>query len=492
MSPDDTRSSDDRTRGVSPSSRTPGDPGPHGSDPHGPDPSDTTVSPIRVQRIYYATGALFTLATSIIWGVNTLFLLDAGLDIFGVMVVNATFSVGQIVFEVPTGVIADTVGRRASFLIGIAALMIATLGYVGSAVFAWGMPGFILASILIGFGFTCQTGAVDAWLVDALDFAGYEGKKDQVFARGGMFIGVSMLVGTLGGGFLGQLSLSLPYYVRAGLLLAAFALTLVFMRDFGFSPRPLKLSRFGDESRKIFAAGIDHGWRHPVVRPLLFVSLFEGVLIWYLFYASQPYALELLGNENLVWVAGAVTALFALSGVAGNALVKRLSRSRFGKRPASILVAASAAMAALAVGMGVTGLLAPEGGDLVAFAVLVVMLGGFGVVTGIAGPVRQAYINEQIPSAQRATVLSFDSFFADIGAVAGQLGLGAIAQVASKALAYTIGGVISLAAAPLYRRAGQASETEVDLETCLEEAPGATIPCLTVPGDLKTTAGRRL
>ena len=440
-------------------------------------PHDRPVTTARIERVYYATGALFTLAASLIWGVNTLFLLDAGLDIFGVMLVNATFSAGQIVFEVPTGVIADTIGRRASLLIGIAALLVATLGYVGSAVFGWGMTGFILASILLGFGFTCQTGAVDAWLVDALDSTGYEGSKDRVFARSGMFVGVSMLVGTLGGGLLGQIDLTVPYYVRAGLLLVAFVVTLVFMRDIGFRPRPLELSRFGDESRKIFAAGITHGWRHPVVRPLLFVSLFNGVLTWYLFYASQPYALELLGNEGLVWVAGSITALFALSGVGGNALVKRLSQSRFGKRPASILMVASAAMAALAVGMGVTGLMVPKGDNIAAFAVLVILLGGFGAVSGIAGPIRQAYINEHIPSAQRATVLSFDSFFGDIGAVAGQLGLGAIAQATSKALAYTIGGVIYFAAAPLYRRAGRASEKDVDLETCLADAAGGGAAC---------------
>ena len=309
------------------------------------DPSRRPATTTRIERIYYSTGALFTLATSIIWGVNTLFLLDAGLDIFRVMLVNATFSAGQIVFEIPTGVIADTVGRRVSFLLGIGTLMIATLGYVGSSVFGWGLPGFILSSILIGFGYTCQTGAVDAWLVDALDSTGYSGSKDRVFARSGMFNGVSILVGTLGGGLLGQVNLAVPYLVRTGLLLGAFALTLTFMRDIGFQPRPLKVARFGEESRKIFGAGLNHGWRHPVIRPLLFASLVNGLLVWYLFYAMQPYALQLLGRGNLVWVAGMVTALFALSSVAGNSLVGRVSRTRIGSRPATVLLLASAGMA---------------------------------------------------------------------------------------------------------------------------------------------------
>lgn len=410
-----------------------------------------------VARTYYALNGLFTLAASIIWGVNTLFLLDAGLDIFWVMVVNATFSAGQIAFEVPTGVIADTIGRRASFLIGIAALIVATLGYVGSAVFDWGLAGFILFSVLLGFGFTCQTGAVDAWMVDALDATGFSGSKDGVFARSGIFMNISMLIGTLGGGLLGQISLSIPYLVRTGLLVGALIVTFVFMREIGFTPRPLRFSRFGEESKQIFDAGIRYGWRHPVVRPLLFTSLINGLLMWYFFYASQPYALELLGRENLVWVAGAITALFALSGVAGNSLVGKLSKSRFGARPARLLATVSIGMAACATGLGATGLIA-DTQSTTAFAVLVALLGAYGVLDGILRPVRQAYLNEHVPSAQRATVLSLDSFFSDIGAVAGQVGLGYMAQTVSKAAAYTLGGAIYFLGAPLYRRAGKASE----------------------------------
>jgi MFS family permease len=413
----------------------------------------TTTS---VARTYYTLNALFVLSASIIWGVNTLFLLHSGLDIFWVFTVNATFSAGQIVFEVPTGVIADTIGRRASFLIGIASLIVATLGYVASSVFHWGLAGFIVFSVLLGFGFTCQTGAVDAWMVDALDAKGFSGSKDRVFARSGVFTGVAMLIGTLGGGLLGQLSLAIPYYVRAGLLAGCFVVTFAFMREIGFQPRPFQVSRFGEESQKIFNAGITYGWRHPVVRPLLFTSLVSGLLVWYLFYASQPYALQLLGRENLVWVAGAITALFALSGVAGNTLVGRISRTNWGKKPARILALTALGTAIAATALGIVGLVAGNA-SIAGFIVVVVLLVVFGLLNGVLGPVRQAYLNENIPSAQRATVLSFDSFFSDVGAVVGQVGLGYAAQAASKAIAYTIGGTVYFAAAPLYRWAGRAS-----------------------------------
>ena len=69
---------------------------------------------------YYLIAGFFTLSSALIWGVNTLFLLDAGLDILGVFLANAAFTAGMVLFEVPTGVFADTTGRRSSFLMSVA------------------------------------------------------------------------------------------------------------------------------------------------------------------------------------------------------------------------------------------------------------------------------------------------------------------------------------------------------------------------------------
>ena len=57
-----------------------------------------------VIRSYFVIAGLYTLAAALIWGVNTLFLLAAGLDIFGVFIANAAFTACMVVFEIPTGV----------------------------------------------------------------------------------------------------------------------------------------------------------------------------------------------------------------------------------------------------------------------------------------------------------------------------------------------------------------------------------------------------
>ena len=181
----------------------------------------------RIIRTYLGVAATTTLAQSLIWGVNTLFLLAVGLDIFQVMLVNAAYTVAQVIFEVPTGVVADTVGRRASYLLAVAIILVSTLLYVGFGLAGYGLWPFAAASALLGIGYTFYTGAVDAWMVDALHSVGYEGRLEPIFARYGIMFGVFMLIGTTLGGLLGQVDLWIPYVARAVVLVPAFLLGLL-------------------------------------------------------------------------------------------------------------------------------------------------------------------------------------------------------------------------------------------------------------------------
>ena len=172
----------------------------------------------RIIRSYLTITSLFTGALALIWGVNTLFLLQAGLDIFHVMLVNAAFSFAQFAFEIPTGVVADTLGRRVSLLFCLITLLAATLAYVALPALGLGFWAFTFVSIVLGLGFTFWSGAAEAWLVDTLKHVGYDQPIERVFAKSQVAFGVAMLIGTTAGGLFGQVSLRLPYLVRAALL----------------------------------------------------------------------------------------------------------------------------------------------------------------------------------------------------------------------------------------------------------------------------------
>ena len=397
------------------------------------------MDPNRVIRSYLVLTALFTLSASLIWGINTLFLLDAGLSIFEVFVANAVFTAAMALFEVPTGVVADTLGRRASFLLSELTLALGTLAYVGVAAIDGSLMLFCLAGVILGLGYTFYSGAVEAWLVDALKATGYEEELDGVFARSYMVSSVAMIVGTIGGGVLGQLHLSLPYVARAVLVMVAFAVGYRTMHDIGFTARALHLKGIVGEMRKVARVGVTYGWRTPAVRLLVMESFIVMGFFSWAWYAWQPYFLELYG-ENSVWLAGLIAALFALAGIAGNSLVKRLAKP--GRRRTTMLLTTGAISSAAMVATGAI--------QVFWITVPIFLLGA--VATGVLQPIRQTYLHASIPTSERATLVSFDSLLGSLGSVGGQTGLGYLSQERSIPAGFVLGGLTTFLALPLFAR----------------------------------------
>jgi MFS family permease len=397
------------------------------------------MDPNRVIRTYLVISGLFTLSASLIWGINTLFLLDAGLSIFEVFVANATFTAAMALFEVPTGVVADTLGRRTSFLLSEATLAVGTLAYVGVAAIEGGLLLFCLAGVVLGLGFTFYSGAVEAWLVDALKATGYQHELDGVFARAGVVFGVATLVGTVGGGLLGQIDLSLPYIGRAILVAAAFVVGFRMMHDVGFTPRALRLQGIVGEMGKVGRAGFTYGWRTRAMRLLVLHSFLSWGFFFWAWYAWQPYFLDLLGRDA-IWVAGVIAALFSLAGILGNMLVKRVATP--GRRRTTILLVTSAALSASMVATGAI--------QYFWVTVPVFLLGA--VFAGIEQPVRQTYLHYSIPSSERATLVSFDNLIGSLGSIGGTTGLGYLSQERSVPAGFVVGGLATLLALPIFAR----------------------------------------
>jgi MFS family permease len=159
--------------------------------------------PRRIQTVYLVLTLCTTLAGSFIWGINTLFLLDAGLSVTAAFAANACFTAGMVLFEVPTGVVADTWGRRASFLLGALTLMVTTALYW----FAWRTHApfwfWAASSGLLGLGFTFFSPAPPrrGWST-ALKFTGYKGALESVFAKAQIGTGAAMLSGSVAGGLI--------------------------------------------------------------------------------------------------------------------------------------------------------------------------------------------------------------------------------------------------------------------------------------------------
>lgn len=403
-----------------------------------------------VKRTYYGLMLGTTLAASLIWGINTIFLLDAGLSNLEAFAANAFFTAGMVLFEVPTGIVADMWGRRVSFLLGTVTLAVTTALYVmlwqlSAPFWAWAV-----VSLLLGLGFTFFSGATEAWLVDALAATGFDGQLESVFSRGQAISGAAMLVGSVAGGYVAQATnLGVPFVMRAGILLLVFVAAFVFMRDLGFTPK--RDGGVVKEIKTITSNSVRYGLRVPPVRWLMLSGVFTGGMGIYVFYALQPYLLELYGNPEAYGIAGLVAAIVAGAQIAGGLLAPQV-RKLFHKRTSALLL--------IEIVVTITVVLI---GLLANFWVVLGLIVVWGLVWSASVPIRQAYLNGSIPSQQRATILSFDSLMASSGGIVSQPLLGRAADVWGYPTSYVISGGIAALSVPfiaLARRENAPAEVD--------------------------------
>jgi MFS family permease len=289
--------------------------------------------------------------------------------------------------------------------------------------------------MLLGLGFTFFSGAVQAWLVDALKERGYTGTLDAVLAKGEIVEGVAMLGGSVAGGFLAQATnLGVPYAARAAVLAATFVVAFLYMRDVGFTRTQER--GLWRQAKGVLNGALEHGVRNPPVRWVMVANLFTDGVSIYAFYAMQPYLLALYGDPTAYGIAGLAAAIVGGAQIGGGLLVPRLARV-FRRRTSVLMGSVAVSTAALLV----------VGTNPPVWAVIA-LLAVWGLVFAMVMPIRQAYVNDLIPSNQRATILSIDSLVGSGGGVVAQPLLGRAADVWGYPASYAVSAAIQACAIP--------------------------------------------
>jgi MFS family permease len=235
-----------------------------------------------------------------------------------------------------------------------------------------------------------------------------------------------------------------------------FVVAFTTMRDLGFTPS--KGTGIRNEMQRIVVASMRDGWRVPSVKWLMLSSPFLAGVQIYVFYALQPYLLKLYGNPKAYGIAGLVAAIVAGAQIAGG-LAAPWVRKLFHRRTTAVVSAAAASAVILAA----IGLIRH-------FWAVVVLIVLWGLIFAATTPIRQAYMNGMIPSAQRATILSFDSMLGSAGGVVAQPALGRSADVWGYGASYVIAGGLNALAVPfiwLSRRHSGAADTAVSPATAV-------------------------
>lgn len=188
--------------------------------------------------------------------------------------------------------------------------------------------------------------------------------------------------------------------------------------------------------RTVLRASIEHGFRNRPVRWLMLAAPFSSGAGIYAFHAAQPHLLELYGAPDAYSIAGLAAALVAGTQIVGGWAAPKL-RGLFALRTTALIVTASTS----AIVLVLLGLL-----DTIAAALVLIAV--WGLMFAADDPIRQAYINDMIPSKQRATVLSFDSLLGNSGGVVILPALGRAADVYGYPISFVLSGIFAAVAVP--------------------------------------------
>jgi MFS family permease len=260
-----------------------------------------------------------------------------------------------------------------------------------------------------------------------------------------------MLGGSVLGGFIAQLTnLGVPYIVRSAMLGVTLVVAWWYMRDIGFTP--VRNVTPVAAVRNVVSGAVEGGLRNPPVRWLMLAAPFSAGVGIYAFYALQPYLLELYGDPSAYGVAGLAAAFVAGAQIVGGAFVPWFRR--FFRLRTDALILAGGLSALLLVFIGLTS----------SFILALALLAAWCISLAVATPLRSAYVNGEIPSEQRATVLSFDALMGSAGGVVAQPVLGRAADAFGYATSYVIAGIISAAVVPFtfLARAERASSDPIE------------------------------
>lgn len=374
-------------------------------------------------RAFLLLSVLAEFGTAFLAATYVTFLLGHRLDYFQVNLTNLVFFVTMVVCEVPTGAIADVLGRRVSFVASCSLLAVSMLLYAGATT----MGGFALAEAVGAVGATCRSGAFQAWVVDQLRHHQYAGSLTPVFARCAVFEKGATLIGALLGPFLYRINPALPWRVGGAFFVLTGIVAIIVMREDYFVRQATSLRSAWGSMRSTAASSLAFGFRVEPVRFVFGLTLVQALacqapnMQWQpLFTAQLP---------SVIWL-GPVFAGIVIASSVGAALAPRLLR-RIGCERLLLL----GTQVVIGLGIAAAGLGSTLGLCVSAFLLHECARGGF-------CPVKDAFLNDHIPSTERATVLSCEAIAHHIGGAVGLVSSGLLASRLSLPIAWLASGLI--------------------------------------------------
>jgi DHA3 family tetracycline resistance protein-like MFS transporter len=392
--------------------------------------------------VYLIMSAVMTFARSLILTILAVYYIAAvGMNPLQLVLVGTVFESAIVLFEVPTGVVADTFSRRLSVIIGMLIL--------GAALVLEGLVPLVVAVMVAeaigGVGETFLSGATDAWLADEIG----EEQVGRVYVRAAQINRVVGIAGMLVSAGLATIQLNLPVVLGGGLFLALGLFLMICMPERGFQPTPRGARTTWQAMFTTFREGAAMVRASPVLLALLAVNLFAGAAgegfdkLWEA-HILLDLSLPTLGAiKPVVWfgIINSGTTVVSLLVIA----ILRRRLDAVSRKPVATARALLVINILLVCSVIIFGL---AGNFRLAFGALVVKA----VLSSLGDPLYRTWLIQQTSPRVRATVLSISSQSHALGETAGGPLVGAIATVFSLRVALVVAGMLLAPVAALYAR----------------------------------------
>jgi MFS family permease len=312
-----------------------------------------------------------------------LFYSSHGLSLSQILTLQSVYSLAIVLFEIPSGYLADIWGRKNTLIIGAIFAFIGFLIYSLSGSFWY----FLIAEIILGIGQSFVSGTDSAMLYDSLLSINQENKYSKLEGRlSGMGNFAEAIAGILGG-FLGAISLQLPYMVQAGVVFIAIPAAMLLINP------PLHAQQRKASLSELLKIVKFVGWDNKNLRTELLFSSIIGVSTLTLAWFAQPF----FKRENIpTEMYGVIWAVLNLSVGISSVFSYKLEYWLSAKGIGWIIL----------TGMSVCFMLI---GFIPGYGVLAAILVAYWV-RGIATPVLKTFVQRSAPSEYRATILSLRNF----------------------------------------------------------------------------------
>lgn len=353
-----------------------------------------------------------------------IYFLDLGLSFAQYFVLMGVWTAGTVIFEIPTGAVADSFSRKWSVIAGLVVAGVTSIGLGLTESY----PVLLVLFALNGIGFTFFSGAEDAWAIDNLTHHGRDDLVGHFYSRNQAIMYAGMVIGPLvAGAVVDQWGIRPLWFAwGVGYLLCAIGLVLISEHyqpaRTTVSPIRTTLRRTG-ETLRLLRSDRNLGLAFGVSAFIAVLFLDNG--FW------QPLLVEL---ELPVAGIGYVTAIAASVGVVLSLLMPKLARFDFRLVLASGIVSKMIVLFAVPLIYGSRFLLAS------AMYVAVEAAGTF------EGPLLNPYIQKRLPSSLRATAVSIKSMVFKLIMGAGGIAFGAIADHRNIRTVFPLAAVAGIAA----------------------------------------------